>query len=406
MAEIESGTKNIASESSSAFGPFQIMPNTWTQYKSHPRIGLSDGDRYDPYRQPVVAAKIESDATEALRATLPGNVNPTPPELYLAHVFGVDAAKIILQPLVRILPIDQALLRAYANDANPQEKATKAIAAKKDILTSGGQPLIVDTILTNVGTKLKEALAASVPPDIAKAIDDPLSSQVAVAMAVSGNTRYWIVNLSGDEEGGQVLVKQSGDADPIVITSDTVLLPVPAGLVPADVAEQLNKSSEGGAVPGGPAGPPLPAGSDPGPLILATAQAQLGKLKTGNVPNTQNGNLACAWAVNEIARLAIGKSIGGDLSTDGMFKALQAHREIQEAQLSGGCIVISPRVGDRPGHVGIVGNIMPNLGDTKVYSNCSSQRVFCDKYTIASWKSYFGGRGLSVHFFKLLSPPL
>ena len=219
---------------------------------------------------------------------------------------------------------------------------------------------------------------------------------------MSGETRYWIVNLTGEETGGQVLIRQVGGKNPEVLAFDTVLLPVTSNVVPADIAVQLNKSNETG-VQQGPAGQQLPAGANHGPPMLAAARAANRKLDTSTVPNTNGGTLACAWAVNEIARRAVGKPIGGGLSTVGLFDALQrGHQSASEAQLEGGCIVISPTQPGRTGHVGIVGEVAANVSATKIYSNSSSKRLFCDNYTIASWKSYFQGRGLPVLFFKLV----
>ena len=67
--------------------------------------------------------------------------------------------------------------------------------------------------------------------------------------------------------------------------------------------------------------------------IFAVAKEQSGRLVTHNVPGTKNGHLACAWAVNEIAKLAIGKPIGGGLSSDLMAQALNKnHVRLQEAE--------------------------------------------------------------------------
>ncbi len=333
VAQISSGIQNIPSESSAAFGPFQILPEVWAKNMSDPKIKAFEIHRYEPMRQPQVAAKIAGEAMVGLATILPDNRNPKPPELYMAQLFGLEPAKKILEDLNRVLPIDQALLKAYAGEAKAQEVVDKIIASNKSRLAPGGQPLLVDTLLINIGEALSKGLAETVTPDIAHALEDPLSSKVAIAMAVSGETRYWIVNLTGEETGGQVLIRQVGGKNPEVLAFDTVLLPVTSNVVPADIAVQLNKSNETG-VQQGPAGQQLPAGANHGPPMLAAARAANRKLDTSTVPNTNGGTLACAWAVNEIARRAVGKPIGGGLSTVGLFDALQrGHQSASEAQL-------------------------------------------------------------------------
>lgn len=401
VAQIESETKNVPATNSSAFGPFQILAETWSENIADPRIGFSEPDRYDPYRQPIVAAKIAADGTAALRQILPGNVDPTPPELYFSHLFGVNGARIILNAANRGLLITQALASVYPG--NP-DRVAKVVAANKPLLAPNDQPRPVQEILDDVGARLKAALAASVPTDIA-GVTDPLSAKEAVAMAVSGDTSYWVVNMSGDEEGGQALIKQSGQDAPQVVASDTTLLPIDPNLVatnvvPADIAEKLNKSLEAGAPQPGPQGNPPQPGQDVNQLILAAATACDDHLATGNAPNTNHGRLACAWAVNHVVQQAIGRPAGGGVSTARMFDVLRQHAPIPEAQAVAGNIVISPTVGGNVGHVGIVGQIAANRDDTRIYSNSSSRAMFSHAFTLKSWKSYFSTKkGLQVLFF-------
>jgi len=106
-------------------------------------------------------------------------------------------------------------------------------------------------------------------------------------------------------------------------------------------------------------------------FVYAQAQTADGTLHT-NVPGTSGGALACAWAVNEVVRRALGRPIGGGLSTANMYDVLRTkHHMITEAQSQSGTIIISPTVGNNHGHVGIVGSRGAGapIGSTIIYSN-------------------------------------
>jgi hypothetical protein len=131
--------------------------------------------------------------------------------------------------------------------------------------------------------------------------------------------------------------------------------------------------------------------------VLAIAKACDGVLKTGNVPGTDHGNLACAWAVNEVVRRATGKTISTELlSTDSVYKALSAQKRgklLPDGIYHSGCIIISPTAGEVIGHVGIVGD--GNL----VLSNSSSRAEFWHSYTVPTWLVHYAK--LKTYFFDL-----
>ena len=157
--------------------------------------------------------------------------------------------------------------------------------------------------------------------------------------------------------------------------------------------------------------PPPPETDDPISIPLAetaarifdTAKAQSGRLATHDVPGTKNGHLACAWAVNKVTKLAIGKPIGGGLSSDRMAQILNRdHVRLQEADIVPGAIIICPSRPGNTGHVGIVGGLGNPRSRTDIYSNSSSRGVFMKNYSLASWQSYFrGGKGLEVLYFQV-----
>jgi len=142
--------------------------------------------------------------------------------------------------------------------------------------------------------------------------------------------------------------------------------------------------------------------------LFAAAQAFVGT-STRDVPLTDNGNLACAWAINEAVRRAFGKPISADskgnngLDTAGLFAALKKHHKEVDSPLAG-TIIISPTPpsGNVHGHVGIVGQIPATLNNTKIFSNSSSLAKFAQTHTIKSWKArYIDKLGLDVRFFEL-----
>jgi hypothetical protein len=135
--------------------------------------------------------------------------------------------------------------------------------------------------------------------------------------------------------------------------------------------------------------------------ILTKALANEGKLDSKKVTGTNNGHLACAWAVNEVVRQALGHPIGGNLSTAGMFDALKSKnigKPIKQEKATPGSIVISPTRGDTHGHVGIVGK------DEKIYSNSSEDGLFEQNYDFARWsKRYKEKLNLDVLFFDVVA---
>jgi hypothetical protein len=141
--------------------------------------------------------------------------------------------------------------------------------------------------------------------------------------------------------------------------------------------------------------------------IANTAKASVGKLSTANIPGTQNGNVGCAAAVNEIVKQSTGKPVGGGLSTAAMDAALQSGRgtAISSATAKAGDIIISPTKsfdsttgGSVTGHVGIC----LTDGCTSIGSNSSSSGgIFKQNFSLGSWNSTFQNKGLSVKFYKL-----
>ena len=257
------------------------------------------------------------------------------------------------------------------------------------------------------------------PPETGVAVDVNLASidttifpqdmkRKLVVMTTSNNTTYWVINLIGPEEGGQSLLRHIDNKTEILL-SDTTVFPVKVtDQVPTDVASELNKAAPAlGPSPGGlPGNRPLP-GDDINEKMFASAKAFVGH-DTSNIPGTDGGNLACAWAVNEVTRLALGKPISTDggangLSTDGIFDVLQAHHTklSSASDAKPGTIIIAPSQGAQHGHVGVVGTTTGSVDNTLVYSNSSSAKKFAQNYTLGTFTARYVREGLRVFFFAL-----
>jgi hypothetical protein len=257
------------------------------------------------------------------------------------------------------------------------------------------------------------AAGEPVPPTVVPlAFDSTVFPQsmtrTLVVLTVTDKAAFWVLNLVGQEEGGQSVLRRAGNKTDVLL-SDTTVFPIkPSNDIPAEVADELNKAApEAGPAPSGPAGSKPTSDADAAAKLVAAAQQFVGT-NTRDIPETDNGNFACAWAVNEVARRACGKPIsaqdGGKngLSTVGLFGALQHHTKLGSANdAMAGALIIAPTEGDNHGHVGVIGPIAGNVRDTPVFSNSSSNAKFMQNYTIGKFTDHYTGNGLSVLFFAL-----
>lgn len=190
VAFIESGIKNIGAPGSSAFGPFQILEETWANYVADGAMGFSRDDRVDPMAQPYVAAKIAATACQTLMAVLPDKRLPTAAELYFSHLFGEHGAEVILSG-DRTRSVRDALVQVYSPGANAEAHADKIIAANKPLLTENDKPRSVDSLLQVVGTRLDKGLAVAVP--LIKGIEPDLFSGPSAAASNDGAVPWMVV---------------------------------------------------------------------------------------------------------------------------------------------------------------------------------------------------------------------
>jgi hypothetical protein len=251
-----------------------------------------------------------------------------------------------------------------------------------------------------------EHFKRQLPKAVTKLLDPDLLYR-EVASATAGGASFWVVEQF-TENGGQFLIAQLAGQEPKIVARDTTIFPIAAALIPDPIpdaaAKALSADIEAPGQPPKTPPVPLPASDEQAAaLVLAKAEQCDETLITRNAAGTNQGRLACAWSVNEVVRRALGKPIGGGLSTVAMNKVLTAHHtKIPENQIAAGVIVMSPTQGSNVGHVGILGELKTPLSATTVFSNSSSRAVFSHKFTLASWKNFYGARkGLPVLFFAL-----
>ncbi|MGY3033151.1 hypothetical protein ACVIIV_002321 [Bradyrhizobium sp. USDA 4354] len=254
-------------------------------------------------------------------------------------------------------------------------------------------------------TSFRASSDTIVPPAVTKVLDPDALHRV-IARATLGGSTIWAIDQFSDN-GGQVLVKLDSSGNAVILASDTTIFPLQPGLVPPSVVAQLSASIDVAAADVSESAPPkvpaIAAGDEVSAHIFAKAKECDDTLVTRNVPGTNNGRVACAFAVNKVVTLATGKPVGGGLSTARMGEVLaKTQRQVSEANIGPGMICISPTHGGNVGHVGIVGEIVEPTNKTLIYSNSSKRGVFSHSFTLGTWKSFYRDRkGLPVFFFAI-----
>jgi hypothetical protein len=146
--------------------------------------------------------------------------------------------------------------------------------------------------------------------------------------------------------------------------------------------------------------PPRP-GDTVSKRVRDSSSRNLNKLLTRDVPGTNQGRLACAWAVNRVVKEGVGKPVGGGLSTAAMYDALRSGRgkKIEIDGAPAGAVIISPTQGANTGHVGILAN--GSGSGRKIHSNSSAHGRYEDGFTVGRWSDYYSGKGLQVLVYQL-----
>lgn len=86
LRSAESGGRNVGSDSSSAFGPYQFTSGTWSNVITrHPDLGLTAQDRFNPAKQEIAIRAFTADNAAALKSA---GLPQTDVNLYMMHFLG------------------------------------------------------------------------------------------------------------------------------------------------------------------------------------------------------------------------------------------------------------------------------------------------------------------------------
>lgn len=143
--------------------------------------------------------------------------------------------------------------------------------------------------------------------------------------------------------------------------------------------------------------------NDASRAILKSALHNVGR-DTSVIPDTQQGNVACAASVNIIVTEALGYPAGGGHATAMMYPALRNNtsqwQQVDVQAAVPGSIIISPTDHGKTGHVGIIVDTGGNI-----VSNSSGSRRISQNFNINSWKNYYESKqGLQTYAFTHTGP--
>lgn len=187
IAQIESSLNPAArAKTSSAEGLFQVVDDTWRQFKGAP------GQKRNPDENIRVGLDILSSNTRTLKSAL--GREPSPSELYAAHFLGPQGATSVLTAAPDT-PVEQ-LLSARAIKANPQLKGKVAGTLLADLQAKMG-----DT--GSRPTAQPQPAPAALMTDGMESVPVGISAQVQPPKAAEMGTGYQAalaLSFLGDEE--------------------------------------------------------------------------------------------------------------------------------------------------------------------------------------------------------------
>jgi hypothetical protein len=204
----------------------------------------------------------------------------------------------------------------------------------------------------------------AIPADVLSLLDQRLSHELLKTITV-GQSTYYIVLQTSEDEGSVTVIRQTPGAAPAVVTTDTAdgnALPreVAAELdaifgAPDTEAAEASRAPEALRVPEASAA--IAAATTPEQVckrLFDKARALSGHLSSCNGPG--GGRLACVWALNKVAQQALGRPIiNGNAVVPLRALLAEHHFATSEAKAPEGAIIISTKPGSTDGHVGIVG---------------------------------------------------
>ncbi len=178
----------------------------------------------------------------------------------------------------------------------------------------------------------------------------------------------------------------------VIVQSILQQFGIPAGGV-------LNSFGGAGSILGSAIGMGSGASNNTGTNTFSSVIANRVGESTFNVPGTNNGNVACAWVVNDVYRQMTGRTITGTFGQPGSSNMLvkdtidamranpQAFRQVTQAEAiaSGQDYIIGSNYayGGNGSHIGW-GN------GNSVWSNSSGRASIQQNYTPSSWQNQFG----------------
>jgi uncharacterized protein (TIGR02594 family) len=207
VAWIESRFENVKSRRSSATGPFQFLPSTWSGMVQRfgPQFGITDADISDVEAQATMAAIAFRGYREVLGKVMD---EPSHACLYLAHLLGPGAAKACLEG-DHSQPIDLPL-RAFYRDKKQGESFAAKILAANPFLAPQGRPRTVAQVLDYVDELLMrgearfQELAGSDtrPAFLGHAVDAAVPRWYQIALAEQGKG---VKEIRGDRHNPDIL---------------------------------------------------------------------------------------------------------------------------------------------------------------------------------------------------------
>ncbi|MCK1385530.1 DUF2272 domain-containing protein [Bradyrhizobium sp. 21] len=180
LADTETGIKNVAADQGGGAGPFLITEADWVALL--PGTGSTANDRFDPIKQPAVAAKAAAADAGVLQPTLPDNRLPTSAELFLARLVGATHAVRVLSNMA----------------ASFQTAITNEVGAAAFAILSGnrpwlfGAPIDVKTAMEKIARRMDfgyvraDELFKKVEPDL-----DPATGPGFAGRLCTGAAAEW-----------------------------------------------------------------------------------------------------------------------------------------------------------------------------------------------------------------------
>jgi len=180
LADAESGIANAAFQGA-AFGPFAMTAADWTANNNKAETGSGDADRFDPYAQTAVAARLVVKLTEDIRLDLPDKRLPTSEELYLGRILTPAGLKLFLAAK------DADVVQAVLAPTIPVDDVKAMFALRPAILTDGITVKKLRTAITKqlqTGFDKAVAFILKVEPDLVVGPPETVDEQKEVPWVV------------------------------------------------------------------------------------------------------------------------------------------------------------------------------------------------------------------------------